>query len=98
MQTCGVCNKQSPDDVTICGRCGADLREKSQTALALERMRANDRVSLVRVSVMDDACPACDALQGAYTKDKAPSLPVEGCSHALGCRCFYEPVLTEVYP
>jgi hypothetical protein len=25
-------------------------------------------------------------------------LPVEGCSHALGCRCFYQPVLDEIYP
>ena len=27
-----------------------------------------------------------------------PTLPVEGCSHGLGCRCYYEPVLTEIYP
>jgi ribosomal protein L40E len=98
VQTCGVCNTQSPDEVTQCARCGSDLREKSETALARAHMQANERASLIRVSVMHDACPACDALQGAYPKDQVPVLPVEGCSHPLGCRCFYEPVLTEVYP
>jgi hypothetical protein len=68
------------------------------TALALKKMRANDRVSLVRISVAHDCCPACAAVQGAYAKDSAPALPVEGCSHALGCRCYYEPVLTEIFP
>ena len=98
MQTCGVCSKQSADQIFICPRCGSDLRQKSLTALALAKMQSNDRVSLVRVSVMNDSCPACSAVQGAHPKDQAPVLPVEGCSHANGCRCFYEPVLTEVYP
>jgi hypothetical protein len=98
VQTCGVCDKQSPNEVTICARCGSDLREKSMTALALKKMRANDRVSLVRISVGDECCPACAAVQGAHPKDDVPALPVEGCSHANGCRCFYEPVLTEVFP
>ncbi len=98
MQTCGVCNKQSPDEVTICPRCGSDLREKSMTSLALKSMRENDRVSLVRISVQHDCCPACAAVQGAHPKDNVPVLPVEGWSHALGCRCNYEPVLTEIFP
>jgi hypothetical protein len=74
------------------------LKTTSQTALALARMQANDRVSLVRISVMDTCCPACAAVQGAYPKASPPALPTEGCSHAQGCRCFYEPVLTEVFP
>ena len=98
MQTCGQCNSQSTDEVSVCPRCGADLKVSSQTALALARMQANDRVSLVRISVMDTGCPACAAAQGAYPKDQTPSLPIEGCSHPLGCRCHYEPVLTEIYP
>ena len=98
MQTCGKCSTQSPDEAKLCGKCGADLSRESLTALALARMRANDRVSLVRISVMHNCCPACAAAQGAHPKDSVPTLPVEGCSHALGCRCFYEPVLTEVYP
>jgi hypothetical protein len=27
-----------------------------------------------------------------------PELPVRGCSHKNGCRCFYEPFLTDIYP
>ena len=98
MQTCGVCSKQSADHFTTCPRCSSDLREKSLTALALTKLKANDRVSLVRVSVGDNCCPACAAVQGAHPKDHVPALPVEGCSHANGCRCFYEPVLTEIFP
>ena len=98
MQTCGNCNKQSTDDVTVCPRCGAELRKESQTARALASMQINDRVAQVRISVMDNCCPACAAAQGAYPKDKVPPLPIEGCSHQLGCRCYYEPVLSEIYP
>ena len=98
MQTCGVCKLESSDIVKTCPRCGADLRSKSLVMLALERLRANDRVSLIRVSVGDDCCPVCAEAQGAYPKSEAPIIPIEGCSHAQGCRCFYEPVLTEIYP
>ena len=52
----------------------------------------------VRVLASRDSCPACRAMEGAYELNEAPQLPVEGCSHALGCRCFYEPVLEEIYP
>jgi hypothetical protein len=74
------------------------LVEKSETSLARQKMQANDRVTKIRVSVQGDCCPACAAVQGAYDKTSVPILPVEGCSHGLGCRCFYEPVLNEIYP
>lgn len=98
MQTCSVCNALSPDTATHCGRCQADLSELSKTAVALKRFQANSRVQHIILQVMDDGCPACRALQGAHPKDQAPRLPVEGCSHEMGCRCFYQPVLTEIYP
>ncbi|HJW91790.1 MAG TPA: hypothetical protein VJ436_14230 [Anaerolineales bacterium] len=98
MQTCSICNAQSPNLATQCGNCGSDLRELSATAMALKRFRANPRVIRVRVEVMDDACPACAGIAGAYSKDEAPRLPVEGCSYKLGCRCFYQPYLDEIYP
>jgi len=78
--------------------CHADLGEYSNTALAIKRFRANPRVKNIRLVVAHDGCPACRAMEGTYDKGLAPSLPVEGCSHALGCRCFYEPMLTEIYP
>jgi hypothetical protein len=61
-------------------------------------MQANDRIIYVRVSVAHNCCPACRQIEGAYAKETAPRLPVEGCSHNLGCRCFYQPVLEEIYP
>ncbi|NPA05966.1 MAG: hypothetical protein GXO54_00990 [Chloroflexi bacterium] len=65
---------------------------------ALERMREDPAVIAVRVIVAADACPACLAVAGTYDLDDAPPLPVPDCSHPLGCRCYYEPVLAEVYP
>ena len=68
-------------------------------AAALDRLKKNSRVTLIRVSVSDDACPVCTSLQGAYPKDAVPTLPPDGCSCPYGrSRAFYEPVLAEVYP
>ncbi|MBW8012575.1 MAG: hypothetical protein FVQ83_15275 [Chloroflexi bacterium] len=71
---------------------------ENQQAAALARIQANPRIENVILANAGDACPACRILQGNYAKEEAPSLPVEGCSHALGCRCFYEPVLEDLYP
>ncbi len=98
MQTCTNCNAISPDEAIYCVNCHYDLREYSTTAVAIKRFRKNSRVHHVILSVSDDACPICQQLQGAYDKDEVPRLPVEGCSHKNGCRCFYQPVLTEIYP
>lgn len=98
MQTCGVCNTQSDDEVRICPKCNSDLTRESLTARALARMRQNPRVSKVYLTVYDDCCPTCRQNYGAYPKDSVPTLPIEGCSHPLGCRCFYVPALTEIYP
>ncbi len=65
---------------------------------ALARLEANPRVSKIRVIVSHDACPACRAVEGEYDKGSTPSLPTLGCSHPLGCRCFYEPALTVIFP
>lgn len=67
-------------------------------AIALARLKANPRVSRIRLIVSHDACPACRHLEGDYDKDEVPELPLLDCSHPLGCRCFYEPKLEEVYP
>ena len=66
--------------------------------MALKRIQSNPRIQNVIIANSRDACPACQEIQGTYYKQDAPALPVEGCSHALGCRCFYEPVLEEIYP
>jgi hypothetical protein len=98
VQICSKCQTQSQDTATYCSQCQADLRQFSETAVALKRIQENPRISYVRIAVADNCCPACREAQGAYAKDSVPKLPIEGCSHALGCRCFYEPVLEEIYP
>ncbi len=98
MQSCTKCNALSPDTEIYCVNCQADLRQFSATAVALKRFQENPRVRLVIFQAHDDACPACRQYQGSYQKDQAPHLPVEGCSHPDGCRCFYQPVLADIYP
>ena len=98
MQTCSRCNTQSTDMASRCSNCNAELKEYSTTAIALKRFQDNPRVRDVRIVVAHDCCPVCSAAEGTYKKDNVPGLPVDGCSHSLGCRCFYEPMLTEIYP
>lgn len=98
MQICSKCHTQAPDSSILCPKCAADLSQWSETAVSLKRMQENSRISYVRVVVSEDCCPACREVQGAYAKEHAPKLPVEGCSHPLGCRCHYQPYLEEIYP
>ena len=73
-------------------------QDNQAPATALERLRGNPRVRDIRLIVSADCCPVCASYEGTYAKDAVPALPVEGCSHSNGCRCFYEPMLTELYP
>lgn len=98
MQTCSRCNTQSPDSAILCESCQSDLRQFSAMSVALKGFQLNNRVKYIRVSVGNDACPACHAQQGTYPKESVPPLPHPGCSHENGCRCFYEPFLDELYP
>lgn len=75
-----------------------DEWETSPAAQALERMKANPRVKYIVIVVPEDACPACQNLTGTYPKDQVPRLPIEECSHPLGCRSFYLPYLDEIFP
>jgi RNA polymerase subunit RPABC4/transcription elongation factor Spt4 len=98
LQTCSRCHTQSPDTTLVCPSCGADLKGLSTTGEALRKFQENPRVRMVNVIVHADACPACQEIQGTYPIDQAPKIPVEGCSHEHGCRCFYQPVLEEIFP
>ena len=98
MQTCSKCNAQSPDLATTCISCGADLREYSLTNISLKRLQANPRVKNIRLIVAEDACPVCLMYEATYPKDEVPKLPIAGCSHGHGCRCFYQPSLSDLYP
>lgn len=98
MQTCSRCDTQSPDTERTCPKCGADLSELSNTALALRKFQENPRVNAVNVIVGADACPVCQEIAGTYPKDRVPKLPVEGCSGDSGCHCFYQPLLEDIFP
>ena len=98
MQTCSLCNASSPDQASHCINCKADLTENSTIARALDRFRANPRVKAVTVASSYNACSYCYEQLGTYPPDKVPPLPHKGCSHTNGCRCFYIPVLNDIYP
>lgn len=72
--------------------------ENSSAAKSLERMIANPRIKYIVVVVPEDACPACQNLTGTYPKDQVPRLPLDKCSHPLGCRSSYLPYLDEIFP
>lgn len=98
MQTCSLCNASSADEVSYCKGCQAELAVHSTTAHALKRFQENPRVSAITISSSENACSYCYEQLGTYPVDEAPSLPHNGCSHANGCRCFYIPVLNDIYP
>jgi RNA polymerase subunit RPABC4/transcription elongation factor Spt4 len=98
VQICSKCQTQSPDSSSVCPVCKSNLSELSTTAIALKNFQENPRVRYVRITVSDDCCPACREAEGAYDKHEVPEIPVEGCSHPLGCRCFYTPSLDELFP
>jgi len=93
--TCFLCNASSPDTATKCVHCQADLSEHSLTAVALKRFRENSRVTAVRITASADSCSHCYGSMKTYPKEDVPTLPHPGCSREDGCRCFYEPVLSE---
>jgi len=70
---------------------------KSAQAEILEKFRTNPRVDLVRIAGPRD-CSTAQTVQGVYSKDDVPELPVQGCSRADGCICAYKPVLNDIYP
>jgi len=98
VQTCSLCNASSPDQASHCRNCQADLSEHSTTARALKRFQENSRVKAVTVASSYNACSYCYEQLATYPVDKVPPLPHKGCSHTNGCRCFYIPVLNDIYP
>lgn len=65
----------------------------AENQAALKKIQEGGIATKVRILAARDCCPVCRAYEGAYDFDEVPELPHEGCSHALGCRCFYAPVL-----
>ena len=74
------------------------IDKRAEQQAALDKIRNGGIATKVRILINQDCCPACDALAGAYEFAEVPELPVEGCSHPNGCRCFYAPVLDRFGP
>jgi len=72
-------------------------KKQKEQKKALENIK-NGLGTRVRILANRDSCPVCLAMEGAYEFDEVPELPLEGCSHADGCRCHYEPVLDRFGP
>ena len=93
--------KEDPSSVTevfnIADR-SADQWATSNAAQVLARLQANPRVKYIVLAAPADACPVCQELAGTYPKEQVPHLPVDLCSHPLGCRSFYIPYLDEIFP
>jgi hypothetical protein len=73
-------------------------KRMAEAEIALKQMQDNPRVGKIVVIVPADACPACQEVFGTYAKDQVPRLPMDACTHPLGCRSFYQPFLDEIYP
>lgn len=76
----------------------AFAQKRKEQKEALKRIKEGGIATKVRILVAADACPACKMHEGAYQFDEAPELPIEGCSHSMGCRCHYAPVLDRFGP
>jgi hypothetical protein len=76
----------------------SDNWDSSSAAQVLARLQANPHVKFIVLAVPVDACPGCQRLAGTYPKEAVPSLPIDSCSHPLGCRSYYIPYLGEIYP
>ena len=72
--------------------------EKTNKAETLARLKANPRVSAIRVASPQD-CLKGLSIQGVYDKrGEIPELPVKSCSRPGGCICTYEPILNTIHP
>ncbi|OGO19970.1 MAG: hypothetical protein A2Z15_06490 [Chloroflexi bacterium RBG_16_50_11] len=65
----------------------------AQHQAALERYR-NEGLKYVEVLPTSDSCEACKKLADKhYILKDAPELPSEHCTHKMGCRCTFLPVV-----
>jgi len=71
--------------------------KRDQQSEILAKLKANPRSSVIRVAAPEQ-CNVGQTVQGVYSKDHVPALPIEGCSLEHGCICTYEPILEEIYP
>lgn len=66
---------------------------RRQSRDELRELSKEEFISGVEILCQDDSCPVCKAAAKVYPLDKAPLLPIKGCTHEDGCRCCYSPVV-----
>ncbi len=79
--------------------CQALLVGYIQSKNSLDNYRNNsDVIAGVQISSGDDSCPECQKLMGKVYKlsEFIPELPHPECTHKMGCRCCYLPVVKGV--
>jgi hypothetical protein len=76
-------------------RNAVDFTEQNRKTL--EEWRKGDRVDKVKIGGMNDnhVCDECRKLANTeYPVDEAPVLPHTKCTSKVGCRCYYQPVVS----
>lgn len=74
-----------------------DAKRREESKVALENIK-NGLATKVRILVPQDACPACQAVEGAFAFEDVPEIPPEGCSCLTGSKATYAPVLDRFGP
>lgn len=71
----------------------ANYAEKALSAYRLG-VKAGGAIQGVRILVGEDSCAECRLHADiVYSPEDAPILPLDGCTHAEGCRCAYTPAM-----
>lgn len=73
-----------------------EARKKAIRASQRETLRSfkANRDVLFGVSILaaGSSCEHCKSMEGDYSFENVPTLPHEGCTHPMGCRCCYSPL------
>jgi hypothetical protein len=73
-----------------------EAQKKAMRASQRETLRAYkaNRDVLIGVSILaaGSSCEHCKSMEGDYTFENVPTLPHDGCTHPMGCRCCYSPL------
>ncbi len=76
------------------GRFAADAVEKERSRRVLKDYSENEFITRVEIMCQDDSCRVCKAVaKRTYPLNKAPLIPIDGCTNESGCRCCYTPVV-----
>jgi len=73
-----------------------EVRKKAMRASQRETLRSYkaNRDVFIGVSILaaGSSCEHCRSMEGDYTFENVPTLPHDGCTHPMGCRCCYSPL------